>query len=552
MHITLLYYGGLKVSKAADKLGVSTEQFQQIERELKQRVGEVVEVRVDSICIHREVVFAMVALPEGFPCLNSVGQPFAKFLVSPTASGSIVIEVLQRGDYLTVIPCLPQPLTLYGVIELEHGRPLPHQTSFFSRPIKTEQQRLPTEIQGYWVRVKKHSSMGCAVVTFPNEHVRDAVLQECAHEKLQLFGVPLDAKEHTEKISRGEQMKSPDAIFVGWRRRAGEISAQNLQELFDEKAAVHMQSSSQRFFAVQGSAAAAQGLQVLFNDRAAMHVQSSNRCYNAGRPGRSVPITTVVQEGAAALGAEQRSAQDSQGLFDNRTAGPMQSSVQCYDAGLPVPPVHCSLAVQESAAALSGQRANDTVLEHTDLENTIYAKGVEQCTGSADSAPPSSDEVEVVVLRLTRMAHSEEVTSLLLNAPLLEKCHAQVRDAGCEVMPAWAHGAKLLVPFAEHRVQDVGLHLTHHHIVVKHEDIELVRLALAELPYRRRAKVSKETCFFIPKWIRGLASSVCGASNAQSDVTIGSNEPGGQSADWVEVIVECSIKTDSSIGYQSC
>merc|ERR1712039_896760 len=51
---------------------------------------------------------------------------------------------------------------------------------------------------------------------------------------------------------------------------------------------------------------------------------------------------------------------------------------------------------------------------------------------------------DVLVLRLTRMARSAEVTALLLGSPVLEEC--RLRMAGYDITPPWAGGAKLLVP----------------------------------------------------------------------------------------------------------
>ena len=54
----------------------------------------------------------------------------------------------------------------------------------------------------------------------------------------------------------------------------------------------------------------------------------------------------------------------------------------------------------------------------------------------AELPPLSSDGV--VLFRLTRMAHTREVETVLLESPMLTECRNRVLDAGCEIMPPWA------------------------------------------------------------------------------------------------------------------
>lgn len=101
----------------------------------------------------------------------------------------------------------------------------------------------------------------------------------------------------------------------------------------------------------------------------------------------------------------------------------------------------------------------------------------------------------IVVLRLTRMARSPQVTATLLESPALAECRARVTEAGCELMPSWAGGVMLLVPLTpEHLIEfeELGVELQAHHIVSLARDMEHVKAALQALPHRRRPRITAE------------------------------------------------------------
>merc|ERR1711957_285450 len=79
---------------------------------------------------------------------------------------------------------------------------------------------------------------------------------------------------------------------------------------------------------------------------------------------------------------------------------------------------------------------------------------------------------DIVVLRLTRLARSPEVETLLFESPFLADCRAHVVAAGSEIAPAWANGAKLFVPMTLEQVVEAGLELQHHHILVYECDVD--------------------------------------------------------------------------------
>lgn len=132
---------------------------------------------------------------------------------------------------------------------------------------------------------------------------------------------------------------------------------------------------------------------------------------------------------------------------------------------------------------------------------------------------------EIVVLRLTRMARSPQVTSILLHSPVLEACRKRVLDAGCDLMPPWAEGAKLFLPLLQEEVAEAGVTLQHHHVVAYSTDVEILKQAFAEMPCRQRPKPSHE---------KGM----------------GKRRP-PQHEEEPLFVVECTLRTNSSLGPNS-
>ena len=68
----------------------------------------------------------------------------------------------------------------------------------------------------------------------------------------------------------------------------------------------------------------------------------------------------------------------------------------------------------------------------------------------------------VVLSRLT--FHTPEVTSFLRDTEALSSCRSRVEVAGCEMRPAWANGALLLVPTTDAEIAEAGIELKAHNI----------------------------------------------------------------------------------------
>jgi len=366
-YVTLLFFGGRPEKKAAEKAGLSIDDFQRMNRELEAREGEAVNFTAQSIHVTDDVVFATVRLPHHIPYHGA--QPYVKLRVRPDAPGDVARKVLEMSASTATKTELSKPIHMTGYIELETGDPRPNQV---------RAPRLADEAQGRWVHVKKHSSMGCAVVKFPSRSVRDSILERCnsgAH--LHVRGIALDVKLHQEKQPDGTYADVGEALFVAWRR--------------------------------------------------------------------------------SAYGANPIAAEDLKSLFDRETEPWMRT-----------------------VGGFRGADASDALFR------------VKAVTNPVQSSAAASDGDDILVLRLTRMAGSPQVTSLLLTSPLLENCRARVIAAECEVAPMWAGGAKFFVPLSKDQVEEAGLTLQQYHVIAYRRDVKLLKEVLAGMPYRQRPKLSRE------------------------------------------------------------
>lgn len=136
--------------------------------------------------------------------------------------------------------------------------------------------------------------------------------------------------------------------------------------------------------------------------------------------------------------------------------------------------------------------------ETEDLSEALHASEVEAISVyNADLAKALSlskidrgglSDDKIVVLRLScRTAEVEE--KLLHSADLLD-LRERVVEAGCELIPAWASGAVLLVPLTQDMILEANVdELRAHHVLALEDDIDRIKCALAGIPKRRRPKV---------------------------------------------------------------
>jgi len=153
----------------------------------------------------------------------------------------------------------------------------------------------------------------------------------------------------------------------------------------------------------------------------------------------------------------------------------------------------------------------------------------------------------IVALRLTRMSRSPEVTNALLTSPLLESCRKRVIDQGLELAPAWACGAKVLVPLPHAYFIQPCFELKHHHVIAFTRDMQFIQSALRGLPCKARPRIAKDHRFAnsARRWRQSG-----GVAGQCPDIGEGFHVDTEKSFD-VDFVIEHEFDTDSSVPY-SC
>eukprot|EP00928_Gymnodinium_smaydae_P005056 TRINITY_DN11742_c0_g1_i1.p1 TRINITY_DN11742_c0_g1~~TRINITY_DN11742_c0_g1_i1.p1 ORF type:complete len:517 (+),score=20.04 TRINITY_DN11742_c0_g1_i1:584-2134(+) len=96
---------------------------------------------------------------------------------------------------------------------------------------------------------------------------------------------------------------------------------------------------------------------------------------------------------------------------------------------------------------------------------------------------------EILRLTITRHAKAREVEKALCYSPALAECRQLVEEDGCDLRPAWANGAWLLLPVTLEQYSEAGFDLSAHHILVHSSYEQAVRLALQDVPRKQRPRV---------------------------------------------------------------
>ena len=133
---------------------------------------------------HADMIVAEVSLPESVPCAKA--NPHVTLCRSEHVAPIFAQTLLENPSSCVTLDT--RKLRLCGVVGLEEGP---------ARPGQVREKREADVAEGTWVHVKKHSSMGCAVVTLPTSAMRDAILRRCS--KVVLQGNSLELKKHHQK-----------------------------------------------------------------------------------------------------------------------------------------------------------------------------------------------------------------------------------------------------------------------------------------------------------------------------------------------------------------
>eukprot|EP00435_Cladocopium_sp_Y103_P067609 s45_g30.t1 len=150
----------------------------------------------------------------------------------------------------------------------------------------------------------------------------------------------------------------------------------------------------------------------------------------------------------------------------------------------------------------------------------------------------------VCVFRLTRMASSDHVTRVLLDATgPLRQLHRRVLEAGCEVNPEWSPVKALLVPITESQMAELqalaehGYELTKRdHILALQTDQDLITKALSQICRKNRPKLKKAGPE-IPEAAMPADAPVEQQDDSDEDEPL--------------LVLESGLRTDSDVGYPS-
>eukprot|EP00927_Polykrikos_kofoidii_P077256 TRINITY_DN74214_c0_g1_i1.p1 TRINITY_DN74214_c0_g1~~TRINITY_DN74214_c0_g1_i1.p1 ORF type:complete len:742 (+),score=125.91 TRINITY_DN74214_c0_g1_i1:103-2226(+) len=165
---------------------------------------------------------------QAVPAEPYLGNGVAGCKRSETPSAAEATHTYLRADADIFVPLIDTEATVWQVSENEAAA-----SAGRAAPCANGKSRSAVREVGKFCSVTKHSAMGCAVVTFSDERVRDAVLRE--GEQATIMGVSVEIKAHKKA---GSELEGPTNVFVAWGRkveRETPISESDLADYFDEK-----------------------------------------------------------------------------------------------------------------------------------------------------------------------------------------------------------------------------------------------------------------------------------------------------------------------------
>lgn len=105
----------------------------------------------------------------------------------------------------------------------------------------------------------------------------------------------------------------------------------------------------------------------------------------------------------------------------------------------------------------------------------------------------SKQDISQEIATLFRLTfHNPQVISFILNFPALAGSRSRVESAGCCVQPPWANGALILVPATEEQVEEAGIVLRAHNILLLDCDKVFLEQCLAQISRRKRPQLKLE------------------------------------------------------------
>jgi hypothetical protein len=162
--------------------------------------------------------------------------------------------------------------------------------------------------------------------------------------------------------------------------------------------------------------------------------------------------------------------------------------IECPDSEASIEPQMAVIMKSKDEFDNADDELQEAVRQSEDEDLHREMRDVHEAVLRSKADPWSADGV--VLLRIT--FHTPDVISHLLHSPSLADCCSRVNIAGCEVRPAWASGALLLVPVTEEQIREAGIHLKAHNILMLTSDVKLVAKELSLLPRRKRPQLKPE------------------------------------------------------------
>merc|ERR1712217_371006 len=109
------------------------------------------------------------------------------------------------------------------------------------------------------------------------------------------------------------------------------------------------------------------------------------------------------------------------------------------------------------------------------------------------------NEDGVTVLRLTRMARSEDLRKHLQTTMTMYAINKRVQDAQCSA--DHSSGAQLFIPLTQEQIDEAEIELAFDHVVILNSDYEAFKRALQEFNCKgkRRPNLAVELAFGKPK-----------------------------------------------------
>lgn len=240
-HVRLLQYdtGGRCITSDV----MADDEFSLLESAIEQLSGDIIDVKVTAVAVLDSAILGRVDLPKHVRCTNK--QEMIVVLADHErkincSCGDCVaqrdcLKSWPRPDWVGLCP----PVIVQGHIELKAMWPAEEVPQFFDpsrAPSAANMEERMNRgnnrgsfsakiLDGMFVSVKQHSSMGAAIILFKVQQHRDLLISRYSNDPLVFRGTRIDLKAHKEKQPDGTLMEIPVCAFAGWKRQRNGIKS---------------------------------------------------------------------------------------------------------------------------------------------------------------------------------------------------------------------------------------------------------------------------------------------------------------------------------------